>query len=198
MSLRAISQEQDLEPLLDGQEELLLAFLIENNQGSTTARGSLEQALASNPQAKAYSIDARNVRNLAGRFQVTAVPTVLRVRGNETLDRLVGPQSPATYAALLQPKLRRQDQDPKAKPAQPSVKVYVTNSCPWCRRLESYLDQRGVRYTKVNVQNDPAAARAMVQKSGQQGVPQAEIGGTMVVGFDKARIDQLLRLPKES
>jgi hypothetical protein len=37
----------------------------------------------------------------------------------------------------------------------------------------------------------------MVRKSGQQGVPQAEIDGTMVVGFDKARIDQLLGLSKE-
>lgn len=197
MPLAAIQNEQDLQPLLDGNQELLLAFLIEQNQGSSAARGALEQALASNPEAKAYSVDARAVRNLSSRFQVTAVPTVLRVRGPDTLDRLVGPQSPGTYAALMKPKLRSTSQNQTKPNSQPSVKLYVTNTCPWCRKLESYLDRRGVRYSKVNVSTDLAAAHAMVRKSGQQGVPQAEIDGTMVVGFDKARIDNLLGLSKE-
>jgi glutaredoxin len=34
----------------------------------------------------------------------------------------------------------------------------------------------------------------MVRKSGQQGVPQTEINGQMIVGFDKARINQLLEI----
>jgi len=197
MTLAAIRSEQELEPLLDSNQDLLLAFLIEQSQGSLAARGALEQALASHPETKAYAVDARAVRNVSGRFQVTAVPTVLRVRGRETLDRVVGPQSPGTYAALMTPKLRSTNQNQPRPNSQPSVKLYVTNSCPWCRKLESYLDRRRVRYTKVNVSTDVAAAHAMVRKSGQQGVPQAEIEGTMVVGFDKARIDRLLGLSNE-
>ena len=35
---------------------------------------------------------------------------------------------------------------------------------------------------------------AMVKRSGQQGVPQTEINGQMIVGFDKTRINQLLEI----
>jgi len=34
----------------------------------------------------------------------------------------------------------------------------------------------------------------MVRKSGQQGVPQTEINGQMIVGFDRSRINQLLEI----
>jgi glutaredoxin-like YruB-family protein len=197
MTLAPIRSEQELEPLLDSNQEFLLAFLIEQNQGSVAARDALEQALSANPEARAFSIDARTVRNVPGHFQVTAVPTVLRVRGHETLERLVGPQPPGTYAALMTPKPRSANQNQTKADTRARVKLYVTNTCPWCRKLESYLERRGVHFTKVNVSTDAAAARAMVRKSGQQGVPQAEIDGTMVVGFDKARIDQLLRLERE-
>lgn len=194
MSLPSIQHEQELEQILASDNEVLLAFLIEDNRGSASARQALEQAVHSNPDGHAYVIDAKTVRNAATRFGVRAVPTVLRVKQGHTVDKLVGPQSPATYAALLAPTARVRSKATDSVPKSPPVKLYVTNSCPWCRRLESYLDQHQVRYTKVNVENDPSAAQAMQRKSGQLGVPQAEIGGQMVVGFDKAKIDRLLSI----
>lgn len=44
------------------------------------------------------------------------------------------------------------------------------------------------------MQNDREKAIEMVEKSGQQGVPVIDIDGTIVVGFDKDRIDHLLKL----
>lgn len=196
MNLTPISHEDQLDQVLGRDQDLLLAFVVDRSQGSTAARQALESVLASHPDARIYAVDARSVRNAAARFHVTAVPTVVRVRDGKTLDRIVGPQPPATYAALLDPAPRVRSDSSRMASRQPSVKIYVTNSCPWCRRLEAYLDQRGVRYSKVNVDNDRAAAQTMVQKSGQMGVPQAEIGGQMVVGFDKVRIDRLLNLPR--
>lgn len=194
MSLLSIHHEQELDQVLAQDNELLLAFLIDDSQASTTAREALEKALALRPEGHAYAVNARTVRNAASRFGVTAVPTVLRMRQGQTVDKLVGPQSQATYAALLAPSLSANNKPTEDATKRVPVKVYVTNTCPWCRRLESYLDQHQVRYTKVNVQNDPAAAHEMQRKSGQLGVPQADIGGQMVVGFDKARIDKLLNL----
>ncbi len=194
MSLPSIQHEQELDQALANDNDLLLAFLIDDSQGSATARQTLEQALASRPGSHAYVINAKTVRNAASRFGVTAVPTVLRIKQGQTVDRLVGPQSQATYTALLAPPAPANNKPHESVPKRPPVKMYVTNTCPWCRRLESYLDQHQVRYTKVNVQNDPSAAHEMQRKSGQLGVPQAEIGGQMVVGFDKARIDKLLNL----
>jgi len=44
------------------------------------------------------------------------------------------------------------------------------------------------------VSKDQKAAEAMVRKSGQLGVPQTEINGQMIVGFDRDRINRLLEI----
>lgn len=73
-----------------------------------------------------------------------------------------------------------------------NVTVYSTPTCPWCTRAKSYLDQSGVPYAEKDVSVDVAAAREMVKISGQMGVPVLSIDGSVVVGFDKKRIDELL------
>lgn len=57
-----------------------------------------------------------------------------------------------------------------------------------------YLRERGVRFRDVDVSRDPVAARDMVRRSGQQGVPVIDINGKIVIGFDRAKINQLLGL----
>jgi glutaredoxin 3 len=53
---------------------------------------------------------------------------------------------------------------------------------------------KGIRFNDVDVSRDMAAARDMVRRSGQRGVPVIDIGGRIVVGFNRPRIDQLLGL----
>jgi Glutaredoxin-like protein, YruB-family len=73
-----------------------------------------------------------------------------------------------------------------------SVKVYTTPSCPYCGMAKKYLDSKNVHYESVDVSLDRNAATEMVNKSGQRGVPVIDFDGTIVVGFDKERIDSLL------
>ena len=75
-----------------------------------------------------------------------------------------------------------------------NIKVYTTNSCPWCTKVKNYLRSKHINYEEVNVGINRAAAMEMVNKSGQMGVPVLEINGSIVVGFDKKRIDSLLDL----
>lgn len=72
------------------------------------------------------------------------------------------------------------------------VKVYSTTTCPWCTRVKEYLRSQNIRFTDIDVSKNQSAADAMVAKSGQRGVPQTEINGRMVIGFDKIKIDSLL------
>jgi glutaredoxin-like YruB-family protein len=78
--------------------------------------------------------------------------------------------------------------------SQPRVIVFSTPNCPYCNMAKRYLRERGIRFRDVDVSRDPAAARDMVRRSGQQGVPVIEINGKIVVGFDRAKINQLLGL----
>nr|NQU92716.1 hypothetical protein [Bacteroidota bacterium] len=77
-------------------------------------------------------------------------------------------------------------------PKQPGVTVYSTPSCTWCNTLKTHLRKNKIRFTDIDVSRDQAIAEELVRKTGQQGVPQTDIGGEIIVGFDKARINRLL------
>ena len=78
-----------------------------------------------------------------------------------------------------------------AKP-QPKVIVFSTPTCSFCTAAKHYFRQQGIKFRDVDVSRDPAAARDMIRRSGQQGVPVIDIGGKIVVGFDRNQINQLL------
>ena len=72
------------------------------------------------------------------------------------------------------------------------VLVYSTPTCPYCHHVKRFLSERGVKFTERDVSVDRDAATEMIQKTGQQGVPVTVINGQVVVGFDRARLEQLL------
>ena len=76
----------------------------------------------------------------------------------------------------------------------PRVIIFTTPSCSFCRAAKKYLREQGVRFKDVDVSRDAAAARDMLKRSGQQGVPVLDIGGRIVVGFDRPKIDRYLGL----
>ena len=75
-----------------------------------------------------------------------------------------------------------------------TVTVYTTPTCSWCGAVKEHLRAHGVSYEEVDVASDMSRAREMVAKSGQYGVPVIDVDGNIVVGFDRARIDDLLGL----
>ena len=77
---------------------------------------------------------------------------------------------------------------------QPRVVMFTTPTCSYCKTAKQNFRQQGVRFKQVDVSRDQAAARDMVRRSGQQGVPQILIGNKIVVGFDRPKIDKLLDL----
>jgi glutaredoxin-like YruB-family protein len=180
--------------LRGGRETVVLGFFSELSMASRATRPAFERFCADHPDQPAALVDVGVTRDLHARYGVTAVPTVLLVKGDEVLRTIVGVQSPEFYARSLLGEAGPAKRDASGKPAPRRVTVYVTDTCPWCTRVKSYLRQNDVSYDEINVQRDPAAARKMVAKSGQQGVPQIEIDGSMIVGFDKGRIDSMLGL----
>ena len=72
------------------------------------------------------------------------------------------------------------------------VTIYSTPTCPYCDMAKKYLKEKGVEYTEIDVSTDQAKAKEMVDKSGQMGVPVLDINGTIIVGFDQKKIDEVL------
>ena len=66
-----------------------------------------------------------------------------------------------------------------------AVKMYTSDSCPYCRHAKSLLQQRGVtEIEEVWVDRQPAERMAMMQLTGRRTVPQIFIGGAHVGGCD--------------
>jgi glutaredoxin 3 len=76
----------------------------------------------------------------------------------------------------------------------PKVKVYSTETCPWCHKLKDFLNENKVKFEDIDVSENQEAAKEMMEKSGQMGVPQIEIDGKIIVGFDQDAIKQALGL----
>jgi glutaredoxin len=58
--------------------------------------------------------------------------------------------------------------------------------------VKEYLSQKGVKFQEFDVGKDREKAKEMIQKSNQMSVPVIMIGDQMVLGFNQARIDELL------
>lgn len=69
-----------------------------------------------------------------------------------------------------------------------NITVYTTTRCPYCNMLKEFFDQNNITYQEVNVENDPNMMQKVVEATGQMGVPQTEIDGQWVIGFDPERI----------
>ena len=79
-----------------------------------------------------------------------------------------------------------------------NVIVYSTKTCPYCVMVKDFLTEKGVEFKDVDVTADREAAQAMISKSGQMGVPQVDVGGKMIIGFNREAIEKALRELEES
>ena len=75
-----------------------------------------------------------------------------------------------------------------------NIKIYSTPTCPWCKRVKAYLDEKGIKYESIDVSSNDKARKEMIDKSGQMGVPVIDIDGKIVVGFDKEKINEILNI----
>lgn len=76
------------------------------------------------------------------------------------------------------------------------VTIYSADWCAFCHAAKDFLTKLGVGYTEKNVESDPEIAREAVTKSGQTGIPVIDIDGTIIIGFDRPKIEATLRSKK--
>lgn len=183
-----------LSALRGAGDPVVVGFFGDFSEASKEAKPAFEAFCADHPEQDSYLVDVAQTKNVHGNLGVSTVPTVLLVKGDAVLRKVMGVQSATFYTrALLDHTAAHKADGSEGKRAH-RVTVYVTDTCPWCSRVKTYLRQNNVRFHEINVSRDPSAAQRMVARSGQQGVPQVDIDGTMIVGFDKGRIDTLLEL----
>lgn len=63
------------------------------------------------------------------------------------------------------------------------IKVYTTQTCPYCHALMDWLEQQGIEYEEVDASNMPDISA----------VPVTEINGERIIGFDRPAIKRALQ-----
>lgn len=74
------------------------------------------------------------------------------------------------------------------------VKIYTSPTCPYCFALKEYLKKHKIEFEEVDISKDEKAKKELIKKSDQLGVPVVEINGKIVVGFDKDKINKILKI----
>ena len=79
-------------------------------------------------------------------------------------------------------------------PTQQQVTIYTTPTCHFCHAAKDFFNANKVMFTEHNVATDIEKRKEMITKSGQMGVPVIYVGDQLTVGFDEARLKELLHV----
>lgn len=72
------------------------------------------------------------------------------------------------------------------------VTIYTSPTCAYCHMAKEYFKSKKISYKEHDVSENPAAAKWVADNVGQIVTPVIDINGTVVVGFDRPKIDEAL------
>ncbi len=75
-----------------------------------------------------------------------------------------------------------------------TVSIYTTETCGYCKMAKDFFHKNNVEFQEFDVGKDLAKRQEMIDKSGQMGVPVITVDNDLIVGFNKAKLQELLNL----
>jgi glutaredoxin-like YruB-family protein len=193
MALKEVSSHPEMLKQFDEKKKNYLLLYKKGTENSECSVRNIEEALENVKDVNLVAADVTLVRDIHPNYDVKTVPTLLVFEGKNFVKTVKGCNDTDYYISLFESALFTAKTDDGEKP-QKRVTVYSTPTCSWCNTLKTHLRKNGIRFTDIDVSKDQKAAEAMVKKSGQQGVPQMEVNGQIIVGFDKVKINQMLEI----
>ncbi|MDX8359190.1 MULTISPECIES: glutaredoxin family protein [Bacillaceae] len=73
-----------------------------------------------------------------------------------------------------------------------NVTVYTTSTCPYCTKMKNFLAYKGIPYKEVNLESNQQAVEKILAATGHMGVPQTEVNGKWVLGYDPNKLMELV------
>jgi len=195
--VRSISNREDLQKAKERHGDfLVLGFW--GRFSEAAERGLVELGKFSREQddVPVYLVDVGEARGLHKQFGVEKVPTVLTLENGKVTRFFEGVQSARFYAVHLSGAAASRAPGTRQATVQ-RVTVYSGQHCPACGQLKAYLRRHGVAFREVDISSDPRAADRIARRSGMMAVPQTDINGRLVVGFDRAKLERFLGIPLE-
>ncbi len=192
-TIKAIHSYKELEVELKSAETVYLLLYKKGSDASDCAYGNIRLAAEKANELTLLCADVNTVRDIHEHFNITSVPNLLVFDNAQLKNVIKGCNENDYYNSVFE---QLSISQPKAAEEKKSkrVTVYTTPTCSWCTTLKNYLKEKGVQFRDVDISRDTKAAEDLVRRSGQRGVPQTDINGRIVVGFDKPKLNELLEL----
>ena len=179
-----------LENISNTEKSFLLLYK-SGSEISDCAYNNLSKVAEEEKNINILIADVNNVKDIHKNFNITSVPTLISFEKDKLINITKGCNDYKIYKSLIKNNIYSVSTDNNEKP-QKRVTVYSTPTCTYCNQLKRYFDEKGIKYRDIDVSRDQKAAEQMVKRSGQQGVPQTDINGQIVIGFDRIKINKLL------
>jgi len=194
MEMISIKSKKELDIQLEKGKKVWCLLYKKSSVQSDCALNNLSEAIKGIENTSIFVADVRVAKDIHPNYDIKSVPTLMEFNEAKELKNVIkGCQTSDFYKNLIEESLFRAEMKAEGKP-QKRVTVYSTPTCSWCNTLKTHLRTNRIMYNDIDISQNEEAAKAMVARSGQQGVPQTDINGEMIVGFDKKRINELLNI----
>ena len=76
----------------------------------------------------------------------------------------------------------------------PRIRLFTTPICPYCFSLKKFLEEKGIEVEEIDVSENEIALEEMIKETEQTTVPVLDIDGEFLVGFDRKKICEMLKI----
>lgn len=193
MEIIDVKSYDEFKANLDAFKRAFLLIYKSGTERSDCAYNQIKMAAEGVSDIRILAADVNSIKDIHTKYEITTAPTLLQFIDGKFVNTIKGCNSMDHYKGIFEDAVYQSSMKEDGV-KQKSVTVYSTPTCSWCTTLKTYLKKNRIQFTDIDISRDQNAAQELVRRSGQQGVPQTEIDGQIVAGFDKTKLNQLLEI----
>ena len=193
MKTSQISSFEDLKGKIGHREHSYVLIYKEGSDLSNCAIEHIREAANDQKNFELFTVNVAEVRDVHVHFSISSAPTLLSFEKGNLKNTFKGCNDKVYYKTVFENMVFQAASGSEGKPVK-RVTVYSTPTCSWCNTLKTHLRKNGIHFRDIDVSKDQKAAEDLVRRTGQQGVPQTDINGQIIVGFDREKINRLLEI----
>jgi glutaredoxin-like YruB-family protein len=191
-NMQEIKNHDELKALIKQHKFVYCLLYKSDSEVSACALDKIQSVKIESKDSMLCKVDVSHVKDIHPEYYVTSAPTLLVFENQVQTNQVKGCNDVSFYENLIAGKYFVPTESTTSKQA--PVTVYTTPTCTYCNSLKSYLRKHQIHFREVDISKSQTQAEQLVKRTGQQGVPQTDINGTFVIGFDTNKINRLLNI----
>lgn len=72
------------------------------------------------------------------------------------------------------------------------ITVFTTKTCAYCGMVKKFLESKGIKFETIDLDDNPGYRQALYEETGAMTVPITEKDGKYVIGWNPAKLKELI------